>query len=610
MDRRPDIQELTPERLPERHSSRPPASVLIAAGVALLWMLTLAPFLSFGSSNHRLVEAFGPDEAMQLNLLHDAVARRSFALEFGPYGHLGFNLILLILRAVPGPITDAHILYVGRALGVVFAAATALLTFVWARRAYGTGAAWIAFSLLLVNQTLYLETAELNPDLGQLFFLMLALAFLVKLAEESRPKWLMLASIAAGLAFAAKYSGLFILPVAVLALMRRPPAVARPDSTVMLLRGCVAVGAVMLLLAGTIVDDGWIASHLTSDGRIDSPIAGRLLALARLSARGGGMAALLLAVVPSPWSWLRRRKVALAVVWFTAVMAVVFVATFAIASPYSLRKAAFIRGLVGEVAYAVPLSVASIAAMLRGFGVAIEWPVLWAALGTAAWLALRVRRRPAPVTATDVVLIAWLVIYALVLIAPVHEVYIDYALPLAPPAAMLAGRGATVFTKWFGTLIGRPALTVAALCVVLIGVELALARTLVERRNHHLARAISSDQMYVATWLECHADTSARVAYDHFVYVSPAFADASVTWGGTREWLASLNPDIVVTNRETAVYASGQAQNAAYYECLAAGTCGYERVLARGDLTVYGRQARLAGLFTRERPRVAAPRCF
>jgi hypothetical protein len=121
-----------------------------------------------------------------------------------------------------------------------------------------------------------------------------------------------------------------------------------------------------------------------------------------------------------------------------------------------------------------------------------------------------------------------------------------------------------------------------------------------------MARGTSSDQAQVAAWLECHATTSARVAYDHFAYVPPTFVDATVTWGGTRQWLTSIDPVIVVVNRETAGFASEQAENAAYYQCLAGGTCGYQRVLSRGDLTVYGRQARLPEIFPEGR---GAPQC-
>jgi hypothetical protein len=270
----------------------------MAAGIVVLWMLSLTPLLTFASSNYRLVEAFSTDEALQLNLLRDAAARHSFALNFGSYGHLTFNAILLVLRIVPGPLTDARILYVGRGLSVLFAGATALLTFVWARRSYGMSAAWIAFSLLLVNRTLYVGTAEIKPDNVQPFFLMLALFFVARLADEPRLRWLTLAATTAGLAFAAKYSGLFVLPLAGLAVLRRPPAVQHEGSRIAVLRVCLGIAAIALLMASTIFNVEWIASHLTSDGHIDVPVSDRLLTMLTAAARGGAFVAGVIAVTP------------------------------------------------------------------------------------------------------------------------------------------------------------------------------------------------------------------------------------------------------------------------------------------------------------------------
>jgi len=111
---------------------------------------------------------------------------------------------------------------------------------------------------------------------------------------------------------------------------------------------------------------------------------------------------------------------------------------------------------------------------------------------------------------------------------------------------------------------------------------------------------VSSDQVEVAKWLECRAPASSRVAYDHFVYVPTVFKDATVTWGGTRQWLSALDPDIVVVYDSTAAYAMKQSENAEYYRCLSTGSCGYQRVLTRGALTVYAKPARQAEWFREE----------
>src|SRR6185436_17996925 len=125
----------------------------------------------------------------------------------------------------------------------------------------------------------------------------------------------------------------------------------------------------------------------------------------------------------------------------------------------------------------------------------------------------------------------------------------------------------------------------AALAIVVVP-----CRDLLAARSQVLARDLASDTTFVGKWLGCVVPSSSRVAYDYFSYVPPAFRDVAPTWGGTREWLARVDPDVVVVNRVTAEPAMKDAGHAEYYQCLADGTCGYGQVLERGTLTVYVRE--------------------
>ena len=188
------------------------------------------------------------------------------------------------------------------------------------------------------------------------------------------------------------------------------------------------------------------------------------------------------------------------------------------------------------------MSAAWVSTWFRGIGVAVAWPVLAAAMATMAglvWLALSRRARVSP---TEWILMAWVVLYALVLSAPVHEFYVQYALPLAPPAAMLAGRGAVAAAEWLGDGVRRGAgLSAAALAVLVLGVVVFTAgANLLATRSRLLTREETSDAVFLGRWLECRAPASTRVAYDYFSYVPPIFRDATPTWGGTREWLVQL----------------------------------------------------------------------
>jgi hypothetical protein len=576
-----------------------------------LWAASLVPLIGVGSSNERLVEAFATDEAMQLNLLRGAAEHHTFALTFGPYGHFVFNLILLTLRVIPGELGDPRIVQTGRTISVLFAAATLWLTFLWTRRVFGEAAAWIALSVLLVNATFYTWAVALKPDMAQMFFLILALALTCRLAEEPRTRWLALASAAAGLAFACKYSGLFVLPIIGAVMVWRPIAYDQPAARAAGLRGLTAVFAIAVLAGTVFLNMEWIASHLTEDGRIDAKVSQSLLTQLSIAARG--FALVLGAAAATPWLWsaLRRRTRLLSVLWSWLVASGVFAASFIVVSPYSLQRAAFVKGLfveASDAAAATPLAAAWFSTWSRGVAAAVEWPVLLAALATMAGLAWTLSRHRARVNPADPILIAWIVLYALVLWAPVHEFYVQYALPLAPPAAMLAGRGAVAAAEWLAGLFKRRALAMAFLCAAVLAIDVPLGAHLLAERARLQNRERTNDAVLVGKWLECWIPSSARIAYDYFSYVPPAFQDASPTWGGSRAWLSQLNPDIVIVNSVTAGVVIGNTEPAEYYDCLAAGRCGYERVLSRGPITVYGRSGLADALFRRA-PVVPIPGC-
>jgi hypothetical protein len=583
-------------------------STVVAGLLAALWGLSLVPLVGVATANARLVEAFATDEALQLNLLRGAAANHTFALTFGPYGHLVFNLILIVLRLVPGELTDPRIVQTGRALSVSFAAATLWLTFAFARRVFGTAAAWIAFAALTVNATMYTWAAVLKPDMAQLFFLMAALALTCRLAEEPCLRWLALASGAAGLAFASKYSGMFLLPIIGGVCLWRPIATGRVDARVSTLRWLTVAKAATLFAGSLLLDAAWIASHLTEDGRIDGVVNPQALTFLAVAARGGALAALVAAVTPWLWSALRARPRLVALLWAGLVACATFAAAFVAVSPYSLRKAAFVKGLFGEAAFAPPPMTSEwLSTWFFGIGAAVGWPVVPAALLTMAglaWNAARHRVRPG---AAESILTAWVILYALVLSAPVHEFYVHYALPLAPPLAMLAGRGVTAVAGWLEKRLARRRLVPAVSAVAAAAIIVLGSGGLLSARSQLRARDLTNDTVFVGRWLGCLVPASTRIAYDYFSYVPPAFRDATPTWGGTREWLSRIDPDVVIVNSVTAGPVRNDAVHAEYYRCLAEGSCGYGPVLERGPYAVYVRDSETREL--RARAAALGPGC-
>src|SRR5256885_2179950 len=119
-----------------------------------IWAATLFPLLFVAASNTRLVEAFSTDEAIQLNLLARALREHSWAIRFGAYAHLYFNLALVPLK-LASPVAERAIVIAARAVSLGAAAGVILFTFGWTRRVYGSVTAWLAMMLLALNPTLY-----------------------------------------------------------------------------------------------------------------------------------------------------------------------------------------------------------------------------------------------------------------------------------------------------------------------------------------------------------------------------------------------------------------------------------------------------------------------
>jgi hypothetical protein len=401
---------------------------------------------------------------------------------------------------------------------------------------------------------------------------------------------------------------LFALPIIGAVAVWRPISSDRSAAHVAALRALAAIFAIALIAASLLLNLEWIASHLTEDGRIDAQVSAQLLTQLSMVVRGCALAFGIVAMTPWLWSALRRRPQVLAALWSWWIASGVFIATFVIASPYSLRKAAFVKGLFVEASdAAVPLSAEWLSTWWRGVATAVEWPVLVAALATMAGLVWMIHRRRAQVNPADPILIAWIALYSLVLSAPVHEFYVHYALPLAPPAAMLAGRGGVAAAEWLAAVFQRRALAMTALCTVVAAIDLPFGAQLITMRTQLRNRERTSDAVFVGKWLECRMPSSARIAYDYFSYVPPVFRDATPTWGGSREWLSRLDPDIVIVYDVTAGPVMELADHAEYYRCLAEMRCGYERVLSRGGFTVYGRSGQAGALSGR--PPAAASGC-
>jgi len=143
----------------------------------------------------------------------------------------------LIAAGVPGPATDqplwhgAHnwdygrqilfetkldgekLLREARFMTSLLSAALALLTFVWARRLFGTAGGFVALTLYVLNPTVLAHGALATLDMGASLAILAAMTSLWSVLHRFTYGRLALSAIVWGLAFCAKFSTLLIIPM-------------------------------------------------------------------------------------------------------------------------------------------------------------------------------------------------------------------------------------------------------------------------------------------------------------------------------------------------------------------------------------------------------------
>ncbi len=174
------------------------------------------PYLVTANLDSRVVFAFDSDEANHIELLKQALETSGFDFNFHGYGHLFFNIALITLRffsTLDLP-TDQIIIIVLRSISLISGLLCVSITFFLAKRFFGQSCAILSTAFLVAIPLEFQSYAGIShPDLLQLVFVQLALYYCCLCATSKRFLHLKIASAFSCIAFATKYSGLFLLPL-------------------------------------------------------------------------------------------------------------------------------------------------------------------------------------------------------------------------------------------------------------------------------------------------------------------------------------------------------------------------------------------------------------
>jgi hypothetical protein len=596
-------------------------TVIALATIYLLWFAW--PLWWSASENARLVGAFNTDEQAHLILLRAAIDSRTARLGYVQYGYayLNMGLLPLLLLSVFTIVTEQQIIVWLRIIPSLFAIATVALTFAAARRYFGRLAAWLSALLLSLTALNFLELSVMShSDIPQLFFLILGLYFCCRLAEDGSLRWLWWASVAAGFAFGCKYSGLFLLPILGLyALLRTVQA----DATQIRVNSDQVVGVSRLL--ATLVSAGLLLVGFVVIPHAAAPYSGaeyygvsmpQFFNSLRVTSIVAAVGLALLAAAGPAWKVVRQRPKLARSLKLGMLSAIAFAGAFAVTSPFNIFtvRSGFARGFLYESLHsAFGHGTAAENSKLEWFSLLsspelLDPLILGLAIVSLALTAHKLAKRGwQGLFDPESVLWVWTLCYFVFLVWRVNVRTHRALLPIVPFLLILAADAVSQVVRHAAT--GRfrrvtSALTVAGLLVI---AGLVLPKSLdrmLEFRQSGSSREQSSEAVVAGHWLAAHYPPSARVLYDPYSYVPPAFADAHVTpWGGTLQMLETLEPDVVIASsynsgrfsdvRQAVTYARDEAQFMAryqYYQALRGGETGFVLVRDFGSVQVYERQ--------------------
>jgi len=581
------------------------AAVVVLASAFFLWFAL--PLWQSASATSRQVATFSCDELVHLQKVRGAVEDGTFRIHYPSYGYLYFNLALTVLLALKPfvAVSDHTIILVLRIIPTLFAVGTVAVAFAMARRHFGRVAGGLAALLMALSCREFLEWSVVShPDVVQDFFFLLGAAFLCRFAEAGGRKWLLWASAAAGLAFATKYGGVFLLPVlwavcVAHAFGMRPPEGEEPapEAFAGLARRLAHVAAGLCAVGG-------VVALLAKEDR--SKNLGIWL----------GLAVLLLAASKLVGRWTESRPRLAGAAGRVLLSLLVFLLAFFVASPYSFSGWEFVDGIqIGSEKLSFGHGFREAGGGLEWFSLLLSESGLSPLLAVLALLCLvRVgldarREGWRRLLRADGVLWAVVLFFVAYLVVRVQQRRLRFILMAVPPLIVLSTAVVGyVLRRWAGRrgVVGA-GIVVAAVCAAVVPTSV---RRLVAFRSDMAARETTSVRMQAGRWMAEHFAAGTTVLADHYAYVPVELDLLAFTHGGRLSYLRSKDPDVVVVTDKVASRFSdpdraedfGDGPDRyleihAYYRALADGTAGYERVrdFGEGEVRVYRRKPASAG---------------
>jgi len=604
---------------------------LLIAGIVLIHFVWFAwPLILPASENERLVSTFNVDEGRHVRILKYAVHWDIPALEdeFEKYVHSYGNLYFVAalvpcwLINVITPISEQQIIVVLRLVSTLFGILTVLLAFLLAWRYFGRLTAWLSTFLLLTVPLEFLRQSTVShPDMTQLFFLALGIYFCCLLIETSEWKWLLWASVSAGLAMATKYSGLFMLPliwmiIIVQTFSEKDSPLINADRTrfLMYVRLAIAFLGIMGVTAGIVITPDFFDKYLIVGERTirDTPYL-QTLNTARIAAIFAGSILLLVSVLKIAWSAVEKNTNLFNILRRIIFSIVTFGLVFSIFSPFSLVRLNLLKGLYKQTIY----TEFGIGIIPEGSGFA--WLEILAShhfLNISIFILAAINlivvvytvfknKEKRALTPTNLLWI-WVIFYLGFLIFRVNRYELRYILPVAPFLIILGAHTVSLWIEYATRHKSKKPLLASSIFILLAlgGFQLSKSLDYILKYRYRISHRVeTSVSVKAGNWLLENYPAFTGILYDQYSYIPPVFKDVHPTFGGTIQLLKDLNPDLVVVNMKIANRYFDNIQNAhryakgedvfksryEYYQALREGTVNFSLAHNFGEVRIYER---------------------
>ena len=222
-------------------------------GLCLLLLAYAAPLIPLGAEDFRMAGLFSIDEADIATEVQNVYRGGPFRAPSFKYGGAFYYLPqpLLFVLGQLGAVSEHSVIIALRVFCLISGIGCLWLTFRIGAAVLDCTTGLAAALLLLVSPTFLRWSVESHPDLPQLFWILACLYASVRLAEDFRARWVVLAAAFAGAAFGTKYAGGFLLPVVALAVLLSPqgggPSVADLTRRLLSRRYLLAIVAIPIV---------------------------------------------------------------------------------------------------------------------------------------------------------------------------------------------------------------------------------------------------------------------------------------------------------------------------------------------------------------------------